>query len=115
MVTPLEYAATAGADMAELAPALRPAVLEQLTRIATDWKSCSRTTSFPYPPGYESCLWLRHADGKATLLEVLFSFRAKPDRIVVRRVKVRDLDRLPDWVSRPDEWGAYPPYPVVDL
>ena len=36
------------------------------------------------------------------------------DRIIVRRVVLTDVPRVPDWVLRPEEWGNAP-WPIVDL
>lgn len=105
----------AAEDVRGLPPELRPAVFEHLSRIGADHASCSRPTAIPHPPGLESGLWLRYADGRATLLEVLFFLTTDPEGVTVRRVLTRAVDRLPDWVIRPGEWSAHPPWPVVDL
>ncbi len=100
--------------MAAVAAEILPAVLEHLTRIAANHATCSRPTSYPHPPGLESGLWIRRP-GAVTLLQVLFVLVADESEIGVRRVLLTEMERLPDWVLRPDEWGAYPPWPVVDL
>lgn len=52
---------------------------------------------------------------RATLLEVLFELQIDPERILVRRVLIRTVPRLPDWVIRPDEWGDHEAWPIVDM
>jgi hypothetical protein len=61
-----------------------------------------------------SGLWIRRNDS-AALVEVLFDFVLDDDLIIIRRVLMKETDRLPDWSRRPDEWGATHPWPVVDL
>jgi hypothetical protein len=94
---------------------LRPAVYEHLTRIAANHATCSRPTAFPRPTGLESGLWCRHPDGRATLVEVLFRLDEESDRILIRRILLREMDRLPGWVLNPAEWPGDMPWPVVDL
>ena len=115
MSTPLSLGPRAVDDLRPVAAELRPAVLEQLSRIAANFMSCSRPTSFPRPPGLESGLWCRSSDGSATLIEVLFELVVEPERILVRRVLIRSLPKLPDWAIRPDEWIAHEPWPIVEL
>ena len=112
---PLEYLPAAVADLKAVPVGLRPAVLEHLTRIGADYRTCSRPSSFPRPPCMESGLWCRFVGGRATLLEVLFHIDILPERVIVRRVLLREMDRLPGWVVNPDEWGGEPPWPVVDV
>ena len=114
-VRPLEYLPRAVADLAALAPDLRPAVLEFLSRVAADAESCSRPTAFPRPPGLMAGLWCRYPTGGAALVEVLFELAILPDRVVVRRVVVTEMARLPGWVVNPAEWGGERPWPVVEL
>ena len=102
-------------DLAGLPPELRPAVLEQLARIAANYQTCSRRSAFPRPPGWESGLWLRRADAGAALVEVLFLLETDPAGVTGRRVIVTVVDRLPGWVANPAEWPGDPPWPVVDL
>jgi hypothetical protein len=111
---PLEYTPTALAELADVAPALRPAVREHLSRLSANHSTCSRRTAFPHPEGWETGLWLRHASG-ATLVRVSFLLEVAPDRILVRRVILTTEPRLPDWVMRPDEWGNRTPWPVMDV
>ena len=101
--------------MAALAVELRPAVFEHLARIGANHLTCSRRTAFPRPPGLESGLWMRYADGRASLLEVLFLIAHEPDGITVRRVIVTPLDRLPEWAAHPAAWPDSPNWPVVEL
>jgi hypothetical protein len=82
--------------------------------LAANHENCSRPTAFPRPPGLETGLWIRQVNC-AALLEVLFTIEVNPEGIAVRRVLLTPLDRLPDWSLRPDAWGAYPPWPVVDV
>ena len=94
---------------------LRPAVFEHLTRIGANHVTCSRPTAYPHPVGLESGLWLRRQGGEAQLLEVLFVLTATSDGVHIRRVLLGGSGRLPDWVSRPSEWSAHEPWPVVDV
>jgi hypothetical protein len=112
---PVTYGERAKQDLAALPGELRSAVLEQLTRVAVNYQTCSRRSSFPRPPGWESGLWVRYSDSRATLVEVLFLITAEPDGITVRRVVVTPLDRLPDWATNPAEWVNQLNWPVVDL
>jgi hypothetical protein len=106
----------AAEDMRELPRELYPAALEQLARVAANYRTCSRRTAFPRPPGWESGLWCRHPDGRAALVEVLFLLTVDAGRLTVTRVICREVDRLPDWVVHPDGWAmANAPWPVVDL
>jgi hypothetical protein len=54
-------------------------------------------------------------DGRATLLEVLFHIDITPERIIVRRVLLREFGRPPGWVSNTAEWPNAGAWPVVDL
>jgi hypothetical protein len=112
---PVTYGERAKQDLVALPPELRLAVLEQLTRIAVNYQTCSRRSAFPRPPGWESGLWVRYPDARATLVEVLFLITAEPDGITVRRVLVTPVERLPGWVVNPAEWTGQPPWPVIDL
>jgi hypothetical protein len=112
---PLEYRTAAVEDLRALPAELRPAVLEHLTRIAVDHASCSRLSAFPRPPCAESGLWFRYRDGRAALLEVLFHIDIEPERIIVRRVLLNQLDRLPGWVVNPTEWTDEPNWPIIDV
>ena len=112
---PITIDARAADDIRGLPTEVRPAVLEHLTRIGVDHTTCSHRTAFPRPPGLESGLWLRRPDNSAALLEVLFLLTPDPIGILIRRVLLTPVERLPDWVSRPAEWSAQPPWPVVDL
>ncbi len=112
---PVTIAPKAANDIRLLAVELRPGVLEHLTRIGVDYESCSGRTAFPHPPGLESGLWFRYQDGRTLLLEVLFFLTSEPEAITIRRVLVTPRETLPDWVLRPSEWSAYPPWPVIDL
>lgn len=112
---PVELQPSALEDL-QLVPAeLRPAVHEQITRIAVNYRTCSRDSSFPRPPCVESGLWCRYPDGRASLLEVLFRIDITPERIIVRRILLRHLDRLPAWVTNPSEWTDQPAWPIVDI
>ena len=112
---PLDYRPAAVEDLRLVPTELRPAVLEHLTRIAADYASCSRLSSFPRPPCVESGLWCQDPDGRASLLEVLFHIDITPERIIVRRVLLRHLERLPGWVVNSAEWTGEPPWPVVQI
>lgn len=113
---PFELSTAGRADLTAVPLDLRPAVLEQLARIAANWQTCSRPTGFPRLPGaFESGLWCRHTGG-ADLIEVLFVIEARPDRVFIRRVILTNRDELPPWVTNPKEFKSdSPPWPVVDL
>lgn len=115
MSRPLSLSQRAVDDLRLVAIDLRPAVLEQLSRISANFATCSRPTSFPRPPGLESGLWCRSEGGTASLVEVLFELRVDPESILVRRVLISTLPKLPDWVIRPDEWSAHAAWPIVEL
>lgn len=110
---PLAYDPRASADVRAVPLHLLPAVLEHLSRIAANHATCSRSTSFPRPPGLESGVWLREPSG-VTLVEVLFRLEARPDRIIVRRVILTQMAQLPGWVTNPSEW-IHQSWPVVDV
>lgn len=112
---PVTIDARAAEDVAAVAVELRPAVFEHLARIGVNHLTCSRRCSFPRPPGLESGLWVRHADGRGSLLEVLFFITELPTGLTVRRVLVTAVDRLPGWVVNPSEWPGDKPWPVVDI
>lgn len=112
---PVTYGERAQQDLAAVPAELRQAVLEQLTRVAANFETCSRRSPFPRPPGWESGLWVRYPDARASLVEVLFLLTADHDGITVRRVLVTPFDRPPGWVVSPSEWGDQPNWPVVDL
>ncbi len=94
---------------------LRPAVLEQIARVAANYETCSRRSPFPRPPGWESGLWVRYPDASATLVEVLFLISSDETGLTIRRVIVTPVERLQGWVANPAEWVSEPPWPVVDL
>lgn len=58
-------------------------------------------------------MWLRETGG-VTLVEVLFTFVSNPDRVLVRRVILTPMARLPEWVTNPSEW-VHQSWPVVDV
>lgn len=107
--------AAANADLAALPRELRPAVLEQLARVAVNYKTCSRRTTFPRPPGWEFGLWVRYPGENGALVEVMFLVTEDETALRVRRVLVRHVERLPGWATNPSEWAGEAPWPVVDL
>ncbi len=109
----LDYTPEALEDLRGVPLALRPAVLEHLSRLSANYATCSRPTAFPHPKGLESGLWVRHSGG-ATLVRVSFRLEASPDHILVRRVVLTLEPRLPGWVTNPSEW-IHQPWPVVDV
>lgn len=112
---PYKLDGRAEADLADVTVNLRPAVLEQLSRVAVNSLTCSQPAAFPHPAGRESAVWCRFADGRAALVQVLFDLSDEEDRLLVSRVLVREFERLPPWATDPTGWGSVAPWPVVDL
>ncbi len=105
-------------DLAAIRGLLRPAVLEQLTRVAVNYATCSQETKFPRTGGRESGLWCRYPNGRAALVEVVFRVEGEGELeefIAIRRILVSELQRLPPWATDPSGWGNVTPWPVVDL
>lgn len=106
--------------LAGLASELRPAVMEQMSRLAADHGSCSRPSYSPVavPGRMVSGLWCRHPGGSPVeLVEIVFDLVLDGDELKVRNVLVTRRDRLPDWHAQPAEWAGpeFVPWPVVDL
>lgn len=115
---PLEYMPTARDELAAIRGLLRPAVLEQLTRVAVNYATCSQETKFPRTGGRESGLWCRYPNGRAALVEVVFRIEGEgelEESLAIRRILVSELQRLPPWAIDPTGWGSVTPWPVVEL
>src|SRR5450432_3140254 len=94
----LEYAPDAIAEFAAIPVPCRAAVLEHLSRFASDWESVSRRTVPPLAPGWRTGIWCRHPDQTATLIQFTFTMTNSNDRAVILRVHVSNEQRVPPWV-----------------
>jgi hypothetical protein len=112
----LEYAPDAISEFADIPPSCRAAVLEHLSRFASDWESVRRHTAPPLAPGMRTGIWCWHPDQTATLVQFTFTMTSVNDRAVILRVHVSNEERVPPWVTNPSEWYQdQPPFPVVDI
>lgn len=112
---PIQYDPRAVDDLRSVPPVLVPGVKELLSRLSVNYRTCSFPGPTTRPPGWECGTWFREPSGAATLVEVLFRIHADEERILVRRVILTAVERLPAYVENVAEWGLASPWPIVDV